>query len=358
VRPAIAVVLVGALAGAAPSKAEAPAPPKRLVITDVPHDGSRFGVLIVGEPDGTAVAARTAVSRELARQGHPVEIVPGLEAGPRREDVLRICAQYTLDGLAFVAVRRGPEPALAEVAVVDANGDPFRGSFVPSVGALPDQTYWTAPRLTQSSSTFTVPTLELLASAAERRPAPLGPVPPLLWFDERDGSAMLGQRALGTGEVYRLLGRPELELPTQRRMHQKHVLLVSGIAASAAAVLLAPALLVTGHEPDWQSDASSTRFVFVDGALLAAGIGALAASLTIDPNPMAPNERFARARDFNAARLPDEAAPEDVPEAPGAQGTDGGAPAGATGGAPDGGAERSGADTAPTMPSTGSVQVP
>jgi hypothetical protein len=165
---------------------------------------------------------------------------------------------------------------------------------------------WTAPLFTQSKATFAVPAPES-PGAAEPRPAPLGPLPPLLWFDESNGSALLGERVLADGEVYRLLGRPDLEPRFQRRMSAKHALLVTGIAASAAGLLLGTALWASGHGPyiSWPSSDQSANFFYINGAILAVGVGALAASWSIDPHPMARSERFARARDFNAARLPD-----------------------------------------------------
>ena len=306
---AIAVVLVGALAGASPAKAETPASTVPLTIPDLPRDGSRFGLLIVGEPDGTAIAARAVVGRALASEGHPTEIIPGLEAVPRREDVLRICAQHALDGLASVSVRRGHAPAQADVVVRDANGDPFRGEMVRD---REEGRVLRTPLFTESKATFIVPTPES-PTAAEPRPAPLGPLPPLLWFDERDGTALLGDRLLAAGEVYRLLGRPDLELSFQRRMRAKHALLATGIAASAIGVLLAPVWKLSGHSGDlgWSSSDTATNFFYINGAILALGVGALATSWTIDPHPMARRERFERARDFNAARLRDDDDPDD-----------------------------------------------
>jgi len=298
---AIVAVLVGMLAGASRAKAEAPGWKAPLTIPDLPHDGSRFGVVIVGEPDGTAVAARAVVSRALVDDGHPVEIVPGLAAAPRREDVLRICAEYLLDGVAFVSVRGGHVPALADVAVLDSNGDPFRGEVVPDQEGRVLRT----PILTSSTATFTVPTPVEPPSAAEPRPMPVGPLPPLLWFDERDGSARLGDRLLADGEVYRLLGDPDFELRFQGRMRAKHALLATGIAASAMSLLVVP-VLWSAAGSRWPPPYESSTFFYVDGTLLAAGVGAFIASWSIDPNPMARRERFARARDFNAAQLPDD----------------------------------------------------
>jgi hypothetical protein len=296
-------VLIGALAGASPAKAETPAQTVPLSIPNLPRDGSRFGLLIVGEPDGTAIEARTIVSRALVSEGHTTElIIPGLEAVPRREDVIGICAQHELDGLAFVSVRHGDAPARADVVVRDANGDLFHGQVVPD----PDGSALRTPLLTDSKATFIVPTPES-PSAAEPRPAPLGPPPPLLWFDERNGSALLGERLLADGEVYRLLGRPDLELRFQRRMRAKHALMATAIAASATGVLLVP--LLWGFADHGQQP--SAKFFYIDGAIVAAGLGALIASWSIDPHPMARSERFARARDFNAARLPDDAHPYD-----------------------------------------------
>jgi hypothetical protein len=180
----IAVVIISALAAVSPAKAETPAPTVPLTIPDLPREDSRFGLLIVGEPDGTAIAARTIVSRALVIAGHTTQlIIPGLTAVPRREDVLRICAQHKLDGLAFVSVsvRHGDERARADVVVRDANGDPFRGEVVPDQEGRVLRT----PRLTKSEATFIVPTPES-PSAAEPRPLALGPVPALLWFEERD----------------------------------------------------------------------------------------------------------------------------------------------------------------------------
>jgi hypothetical protein len=307
---AIAVVLVGALAGASRVHADTPASPVPLTIPDLPHDDSRFGLLIVGEPDGIAIAARAVVRRALENDGHPVEVISGLEAVPRREDVLRICAQNKLDGLAFVVVRRGHVPALADVGVRDANGDPFEGEAVPDRlgGDEPSRVHWTAPLFTASKATFNVPASEE-PEVAEPRPAPLGPLPPLLWFDERNGSALLGERLLADGEVYRLLGRPDLELSFQSRMRTKNTLLATGIAASSTGLLLGLVLsMVEGHRPTlgWPSSDKEANFFFVDGAVLAGGIAALAVAWSIDPHPMARHERFERARDFNAARLHDD----------------------------------------------------
>jgi hypothetical protein len=296
---AIAVVLISALAAASPAKAETPAPTARLTIPDLPRGGSRFGLLIVGEPDSTAIAARTAVSRALVLEGHTTElIIPGLAAAPRREEVLRICAQHELDGLAFVSVRHGDAPARADVVIRDANGDPFRGEVVPD----PEGRALRTPLFTESKATFTVPTPES-PSAAEPRPAPLRRLPPLLWFDERDGSALLGDRVLADGEVYRLLGHPDLELRFQSRMRAKNALLVTGIAASAVSLLIGP-LLWSVAERGWPSPDRSPTFLYVDGALLAVAVGAFSASWSIDPHPIGRRERFALARDFNAARLP------------------------------------------------------
>ncbi|HVR02616.1 MAG TPA: hypothetical protein VMT47_10820 [Polyangia bacterium] len=113
------------------------------------------------------------------------------------------------------------------------------------------------------------------AGGAEPRPAPVGPLPPLLWFDERDGNALLGERLLAAGEVYRLLGRPDLELSFQRRMRAKHALLATGIAASTIGVLLAPVLWnFSGHsgELGWRSSDRAAKFFYIDGAILALGI--------------------------------------------------------------------------------------
>ena len=276
--------------------------------------------MIVGEPDGTAVAARAVVSRALVDEGHPVEIVPGLEATPRREDVLRICAEYLLDGVAFVSVRRGHVPALADVAVRDSNGDPFEGTVVPDRlgGDLPGGVHWSAPLFTASKATFAVPTPIEASSAAEPPPAPVGPLPPLLWFDERDGSALLGERLLADGEVYRLLGRPDLELRCQSRTRTKKTLLATGVVSLATGLVLGTVLWASGHGPyidtGWPSSDAGVNFFVINGALLAAGIGALAASSAVDPNPMARSERFMRARAFNAARLPDDDGDPDDPE--------------------------------------------
>jgi len=235
------------------------------------HKGSRFGLLIVGEPDSTAIPAREVVNSAFVSEGHPTEIIPGLEAVPRREDVLRICAQHTLDGLAFVSVRRGDEPAVADVVVRDANGDPFRDEVAPE---REEGRVLRTPLSTQSKATLTVPAPES-AGGAEPRPAPVGPLPPLLWFDERDGNALLGERLLAAGEVYRLLGRPDLELSFQRRMRAKHALLATGIAASTIGVLLAPVLWnFSGHsgELGWRSSDRAAKFFYIDGAILALGI--------------------------------------------------------------------------------------
>jgi hypothetical protein len=309
---AIAVVLVGALAGASAANAEAHAGKAPLTIPDLPHDGSRFGLVIVGEPDGTAIAAREVVSRVLVDDGHPVAIVPALAAAPRREDVLRICAESLLDGVAFVSVRRGHVPALADVEVLDSNGDPFEGAVVPeSVGGnTTSESHWSAPVFTASRTSFAVPMPVESPSAAEPRPAPRGPLPPLLWFDERDGSALLGERVLATGQVYRLLRRPELEAECQSRTSAKKTILAAGIAASAAGLLLGTVLWASGHGPyintGWPSSDAGIDFFVINGALLGAGISAIAVSSAIDPNPMARHERFVRARDFNAKRLPDD----------------------------------------------------
>lgn len=314
---AIVAVLVGMLGGASFAKAETPEWKAPLTIPDLPHDGSRFGVVIVGEPDGTAVAARALVLRTLVDEGHPTEIVPGLAAAPRREDVLRICAEYLLDGVAFVSVHRGHVPALADVVVRDSNGDPFEGTVAADRpgGEQTGSVHWSVPLFTQSRGTFTVPTPSEPPSAAEPRPAPLGPVPPLLWFDERDGSALLGERLLAPGEVYRLLGRPDLELRCQRRTRTKETLLATGIVSLATGLVLGTALWASGHGPyidtGWPSSDAGVNFYVINGALLAAGVGALAASSAVDPNPMDRRERFVRARDFNAARIPDDDDPDD-----------------------------------------------
>jgi hypothetical protein len=302
---AIAVAFIGALSGASAAKAETSTPTVPLTIPDLPHDDSRFGLLIVGEPDGTAIAARTVVRSALASEGHTTElIIPGLEAVPRREDVLRICAQHRLDGLAFVSVRHGDVPARADVVVRDANGDPFRGEVVPD----PDGWALRTPILTESGATFTVPRPES-PSAAEPRPAPLRPLPSLLWFDDRDGSALLGDRLLADGEVYRLLGRPDLELRFQSRMRAKHALLVTGIAASAMSLFVVPVLWSVARG-GWPSPDRSGAFFYIDGALLAGAVGAVVGSWSIDPHPMARRDRFTLARDFNAARLPDDDDPD------------------------------------------------
>jgi hypothetical protein len=298
---AIAFVLVGTLAAWSPAKAGTPAPKVPLTIPDVPRDGSRFGVLIVGEPDGTAMAARAAVSRALESQGHRTDVIQGLAVAPRREDVLRICAENELDGLAAVSVRTGTAPARADVMVLDANGDPFRGVIAPDFDGFTLR----APTLTRSDATFIVPAPESPV-AAEPRPAPLDPVPPLLWYDDRDGSARLGEHLLGDGEVYRLLGRPDLEVAFQQRMHTKNVLLVTGVVASAVGVLLGSALWLSGRGIEWPSSDRTANYFYINGALLAVGVGALSASLSIDPHPIARSERLRRARLFNAARLPDD----------------------------------------------------
>jgi hypothetical protein len=303
-------VLVGALAGASAAKAEPPQRP--LTIPDLPHDGSRIGVLIVGEPDGTAIAARAVVIRAIQSDGHPVEIVPALAAAPRRADVLRICAEYVLDGVAFISVRRSHVPVLADVEVRDANGDPFQGTVAADRpgGEGTASVHWSVPLFTASRVSFAVPTPVEPPSAAEPRPAPLGPLPPLLWFDERDGSALLGERVLATGEVYRLFDRPELEPECRSRTSAKKVLLASGIAASAAGLVLGTVLWASGHGPyidtGWPSSDAGKNFFLINGALLGVGISAIAVSSAIDPNPMTRRERFAHARDFNAARLPDD----------------------------------------------------
>ncbi|HVZ74008.1 MAG TPA: hypothetical protein VHJ20_16625 [Polyangia bacterium] len=302
---AIAVVLDGAFAAASPADAETHPPGAPVVIPALPREGSRFGVLIVGEPDETAIAARALVDRALVMEGHTTElIVPGLLAAPRREDVLGICARHQLDGLAFVSVRHGDAPVRADVVVRDANGDLYRHDI------LQDQMVplLRTPVVTLSKATFVVPVRES-PSVAEPHPAPLEPLPPLLWFDERDGSALLGERLLAGGEVYRLLGHPELERRFQHRMRAKNALLATGVAAAVAGLLVVPVLWESGSgTPAYRS---STFFV-VDGALLAAAVGAVAASWSIDPHPMTQRERFSLARAFNAARLSSDDDPDDA----------------------------------------------
>jgi hypothetical protein len=91
-------------------------------------------------------------------------------------------------------------------------------------------------------------------------------------------------------------------------MRVKHVLLATGVAAAVMSLFVVPAVWnFAGNRSPFRS----SSFFAVDGALLVAAVGAFSASWSIDPHPMARRERFALARDYNAARLPDDDEPDD-----------------------------------------------
>jgi hypothetical protein len=291
--------LLVALLASTPAWAGVPAQLPRITIPALPRAGETFGLLVVGAPTAAALAARDVVRVALESFGQHVIVLPTASAPPQRADVLKLCAERTLDGVAFVKISTVAPQVRVELEVRDQNGDLFRQvETTEDLGGT--------PRERTSQASFTLPdgpgpAPRMEGSEAAPPATPPSPPPALLWF-EPDGRAVLGDLRLADGEVYRVLGRPDLQARRDERLARKTALKVLGGVALGIGLLAAtPAMIAVAL---CTHDCAKAEVFLIGAATLAdGGITALVVGALTNADPVRPGERLDLALGYNRARL-------------------------------------------------------
>jgi hypothetical protein len=293
--PVLALVSF-ALAPVVARAATAPA----LAIPALPSEGQTLGLLVVGPPTPAGLAARGAVRVFLEVHGHHVVLLPSTGAPPHRDDVLKLCAERTLDGVAFVKISTAPDGISAEVELRDMNGDLY-SEVVSSDGLA------AASSRRESKAQFAIPDVRappsrraLEASTAPAANAP--PAPEFVWFEDHGAVAVLGEARLADGEVYRVLGRPDLQARYVARAERKTTLRGLGGVALALGLLAGPPALLVAALCDHDC-AKADAFAIGAGALFYGGVVSLIVAAATDPEPVEYRQRLSLARDYNKQRL-------------------------------------------------------
>jgi hypothetical protein len=277
--------------------------------TAVPPAATTIAVMVLGELDTQAAAARDAVVGALRRSGHRVRLIGGAPGTyvemPSTDVIQRFCSLFHLDMVAVVS----PGASL-EVQLYDRTGTLVGHPVMAARPADPAPRSLPTPPAPQS-----VPAPPARIEPADPRVKALGEE---LYAREQvgiglDGIVYQGQglRRLEGADFYATVGRPDLADQYRRRQRNKGVAMGVGGAAlgvgviwgiadllfSAAATVASPVpCLLSGggssHESsggeDWCHPHQPSGLPWVTGGL---GLGLLVFSAAVPSDPLPQAER-------------------------------------------------------------------